>query len=405
MAKGDLIRAVRAATRRRNLAYRTEKTYCAWIERYVRFHDMAHPKSLDESHVGAFLTHLAVSGGVAASTQNQALHALHFLYARVLERPLQDVPTIVRAKESSRVPVVLSRPEITRVLVLLEDPYRTLAAVMYGSGLRLMEALRLRVKDLEFDHGAIVVRGGKGGHDRVVTLPAEMQPVLRFHVRRTLALHTADLAAGLGRVELPAALTRKYPNAAREPGWQYVFPSASLSRRPRDGATGRHHVHEQSMQRRMKAAVRAAGVMKPASCHTLRHSFATHLLENGADIRTVQEQLGHSDVRTTQIYTHVIGRGGRGVRSPLADLAAAIAGLAPNPGDPPAPPPAPPFALPFASPSAPFSVPASVPSPALPSAPFTASLAGGAERASDEPGTTVFGIDRSAFPPDDPNPT
>ena len=255
----------------------------------------------------------------------------------MLGRPLEDVPAIVRARESSRVPVVLSRPEVSKVLMLLEDPYRTLAAVMYGSGLRLMEALRLRVKDLEFDHGAIVVRSGKGGHDRVVTLPAEMLPVLRFHVRRALALHAADLAAGLGRVELPTALARKYPNAAREPGWQYVFPSASLSRHPRSGATGRHHVHEQSMQRRMKAAVRAAGVMKPASCHTLRHSFATHLLENGADIRTVQEQLGHSDVRTTQIYTHVIGRGGRGVRSPLADLAAAIAGPAPSAEDPSTP--------------------------------------------------------------------
>ena len=325
MAKGDLIRAVRAAARRHNLAYRTERTYCAWIERYVRFHDMMHPGSLDESHVGAFLTHLAVERGVAASTQNQALHALLFLYSRVLARPLEDEPTIVRAKASSRVPVVLSRAEVATVLMLLEEPYRTLAAVMYGSGLRLMEALRLRVKDIEFDHSAIVVRSGKGGHDRVVTLPEELRPVLRFHVRRALALHAADLASGLGRVELPTALARKYPNAAREPGWQYVFPSASLSHRPRDGAVGRHHVHEQSMQRRMKAAVRGARIMKPASCHTLRHSFATHLLENGADIRTVQEQLGHRDVRTTQIYTHVIGRGRRGVRSPLADLAASVA--------------------------------------------------------------------------------
>ena len=315
-----LLDRVRAAVRRRGYAYRTEQSYCAWIGRFLKFCAPRPHDVLGEVEVGRYLTFLAVERRVAAATQNQALHALLFLFSQVLERPLEDVPAIVRAKEPLRVPVVLSRQEVARVLVLLVEPYRTLASVMYGSGLRLMESLRLRVKDLDFEYGAILVRDGKGGRDRVVTLPNELVETLRGHVRHSLALHAADLALGLGRVELPTALKRKYPAADREPGWQYVFPSASLSVDPRTGTTGRHHVHEQSMQRRMKAAVRAARIEKPASCHTLRHSFATHLLENGADIRTVQEQLGHKDVRTTQIYTHVIKRGGRGVRSPLADL-------------------------------------------------------------------------------------
>ncbi len=331
MPKGDLLNAVRAAIRVRGYAYRTEQAYCDWIVRFVRFNDLRHPQTLGSREVGEFLTHLAVEREVAASTQNQALHALLFLYAKVLETPLEDAPSVVRSRVPTRVPVVLSRTEVAAVLGRLVEPYLTLAGLMYGSGLRLMESLRVRVKDLDFEHGALVVRDGKGGSDRVVTLPIELHEVLRLHLDSARALHALDLRRGLGRVELPRALARKYPNADREFGWQYVFPADSLSVHPRTGRTGRHHVHEQSVQRHMKAAVRAAAIEKPASCHTLRHSFATHLLENGADIRTVQEQLGHRDVRTTQIYTHVIKRGGRGVRSPLADLFGAVADSGPGP--------------------------------------------------------------------------
>jgi integron integrase len=267
--------------------------------------------------VGAFLTHLAVDRKVSPSTQNQALNALVFLYDKVLERPLGEVPGVVRAAKKPRIPVVLTQDEVARVLAALSGIYWLIGCLQYGSGLRLMESVRLRVKDLDFAHRAIFVRAGKGGKDRVVTLPDELIDPLQAHLANRRTLFEQDRRAGHGAVYLPFALARKYPNAPREWGWQYVFPASKVSADPRSAVHRRHHVDESAVQKAVRRAVRVAGIQKPASCHTLRHSFATHLLERGADIRTVQEQLGHADVRTTQIYTHVIQRGGHAVRSPL----------------------------------------------------------------------------------------
>ena len=275
-----------------------------------------------ETEIAAFLTHLAVDQSVSSATQNQALHALKFLYRYVLAQPLEKAPAMVRAKERFRIPVVLSRDEVARLLKQLGAPYWLPACLMYGFGLRLMETLRLRIKDLDFTHQAVFVRNGKGGRDRVVTLPGELYQPLKAQIEHVRGLHAPDLAQGLGAVELPDALARKYPSAPREPGWQYLLPAATLSANPRTVERGRHHLHEQSMQRALKQAVRACNIASTASCHTLRHSFATHRLERGADIRTVQEQLGHQDIRTTRIYTHVIQRGGRQVASPLGDVLA-----------------------------------------------------------------------------------
>jgi integron integrase len=315
---------VRAAIRVRHYSIRTERAYVDWIRRFILFHDKRHPRDMGEVEVAAFLSHLAVEGDVAAATQNQALNALAFLYKRVLERPLGDIDGIVRAKRPAKLPVVLTPDEVGRLLAGLSGQYWLLACLQYGSGLRLMESVRLRVKDLDFSHRALMVRQGKGGKNRVVTLPDELITPLRRQLAHRRNLFEQDVAARAHSVYLPNALARKYPNAAYEWGWQYVFPADRISTDPRSGTRRRHHVGETAVQKAVRGAVRAAGIEKPASCHTLRHSFATHLLEGGADIRTVQEQLGHADVRTTQIYTHVIERGGRGVKSPLGGVLAGL---------------------------------------------------------------------------------
>ena len=306
-----------AAIRVRHYSIRTEKTYVGWIRRFILFHGKRHPAGMGATEVGEFLTHLAVAGNVAASTQNQALNALVFLYKAVLDRPLGDLHGVIRAKKPQRLPVVLSREEISGLLRHLEGSHWLAACLMYGSGLRLMECVRLRVMDIDFDHQAITVRGGKGAKDRVVTLAGSLTDTLKRHLSSVRNIHAKDLADGYGEVWLPHALARKYPNAAREWGWQYVFPASRRSTDPRSGIIRRHHLDESSLQRAVKIAVRKAGIRKPASCHTLRHSFATHLLERGMDIRTVQEQLGHKDLRTTQLYTHLLRRGGNAVVSPL----------------------------------------------------------------------------------------
>jgi integron integrase len=317
MAGKRLLDQVRERMRVRHLSYRTEQTYIEWIRRFLRFHGMRHPREMGVAEVEAFLTHLAVDRNVSASTQNQALNALLFLYREVLEQPFGELRSVTRAKRSTRVPVVLSINEVASVLGNLAGVHWLIACLQYGSGLRLMESVRLRVKDLDFQHRAILVRDGKGAKDRVVTLPDELMVPLQRHLASRCTVFERDLALGFGTVWLPFARARKYPAAPRSWGWQYVFPASRLSVDPRSGERRRHHLDESSVQRAVRQAVRAAGISKPASCHTLRHSFATHLLERGADIRTVQEQLGHSDVRTTQIYTHVLQRGGLAVRSPL----------------------------------------------------------------------------------------
>src|SRR5262249_47635569 len=287
---------------------------------YIRFHQLRHPRDLGLADIEAFLSHLAVDGHVAASTQNQARSALLFLYRHVLEIPI-DVPRdVIVAKTPRRLPTVLTRDEVRAVIRELSGMYRLMAQLLYGSGLRLMECVRLRVKDLDFEQRQLTVRDGKGMHDRVTILPDRLSAPLSDHLRMVQRLHNADLERGNGAVYLPFALERKYPNANREWGWQYVFPADRPSTDPLSGEVRRHHINESSLQKSVAAAIRAAGIAKPASCHTFRHSFATHLLENGYDIRTVQELLGHADVRTTMIYTHVLNRGGRGVRSPLDEV-------------------------------------------------------------------------------------
>lgn len=311
------LQRVREAIRVRHYSLRTEQAYLMWVRRFILFHGKRHPTEMGAAEVGAFLTHLAVDRRVAPATQNQALNALAFLYAKVLERPLGDVPGVVRAARPARLPVVLSQAEVGRVLARLAGVYWLLGCLQYGSGLRLMESLRLRVKDVDFDHRAIFVRSGKGAKDCIVTLPDELVEPLGRHLACRRDLFRQDQQAGCATVFLPHALQRKYPSAASEWGCQYVFPSGRVGVDPRTGVRRRHHLDESAVQKAVRRAVTGAGIFKPASCHTLRHSFATHLLERGADIRTVQEQLGHTDVRTTQIYTHVLQRGGRAVRSPL----------------------------------------------------------------------------------------
>ncbi len=312
--------SVRSALRVKHYSIRTERAYVGWIRRFILFHGKRHPEEMGEREVVEFLSYLAVSGKVAPGTQNQAFNALLFLYRHVLDRPLEDLSGTVRAKKPQRLPVVLTPAEVKAILKQLDGQHWLAACLMYGSGLRLMECMRLRVKDLDFEHRAILVRNGKGAKDRVVTLAEELVVPLRRHLQMVRMIHEKDLEDGAGAVYLPHALERKYPNAPYEWGWQYLFPAAKRSIDPRSGIERRHHLGEQSVQRAIKRAVRSAGIHKPASCHTLRHSFATHLLERGMDIRTVQEQLGHSDIRTTQIYTHVIRRGGRAVLSPLGSV-------------------------------------------------------------------------------------
>ncbi len=312
-----LIARVRSAIRARHYSPRTEEAYVGWVLRYVRFVGLRHPLELGAKEVTAFLTDLAERGRVSASTQNQAASALVFLYEQVLERPLGGVPRVVRAKESSRLPVVLTRAEVQAVLAELRGPSRLVVSLLYGSGLRLMEGLRLRIKDLDFGRGEIVVREGKGAKDRVTMLPEAVRGPLRDHLHMVERLYRRDQVSGGVSVELPGALDRKLPRAAGEWVWQWVFPARRRYRHSATGLWRRHHYHESAVQRAVTEAVRRSGIRKRATCHTFRHSFATHLLEAGYDIRTVQELLGHEDVSTTMIYTHVLNRGGQGVRSPI----------------------------------------------------------------------------------------
>lgn len=312
-----LLDRVRERMRRLGMAKRTEEAYVGWIRRFILANGKRHPDTMGQREVEAFLTLLAARGNVAASTQNQALAALLFLYREVLGRELPWMDDIRRAKRPRRLPSVLTADEVARVLAEMEGRHWLMAALLYGSGMRLMECVRLRIKDVDFGRNEIVVREGKGGKDRRTVLPQSLREPLLAQAAEARRVHARDCEAGHGEVWLPDALARKFPNAAREPGWQYLFPAPRRSSDPRGGAVRRHHVDEKGLQRAVKAACRAAGLDKPASCHTFRHSFATHLLEAGHDIRTVQELLGHKDVATTQIYTHVLGRGASAVRSPL----------------------------------------------------------------------------------------
>ena len=312
-----LLDQVRDKIRLKHYSIRTEQTYVDWIKRFVLFNNKRHPAEMGGAEVEAFLTYLAVEGKVAASTQNQAKAAVLFLYRQVLNQELPWLENVEQAKVSRRLPVVLTVNETRALLDRLKGVHKLQANLLYGTGMRLMEAMRLRVKDIDFERKEILIRDGKGAKDRVTMLPMTLASLLQRHLQTVKALHDDDLQAGYGNVYLPNALERKYPNASREWGWQYVFPATQVSVDPRSGITRRHHLDEKGLQRAMKQAVRDSGLVKPATPHTLRHSFATHLLDSGYDIRTVQELLGHSNVSTTMIYTHVLNKGGRGVRSPL----------------------------------------------------------------------------------------
>lgn len=315
--KPKLLDQLRTFMRTRHYSLRTEQAYLDWIRRFILFHGKRHPRDMGEQEIVDFLTHLATKQNVSASTQNQALSALLFLYQRFLERKLGRLDGALRVSRPARVPVVLTRPEVRALLAHVRPPYRLMSELLYGSGLRLLECLRLRVKDIDFGYSRIVVRSGKGEKNRVTMLPGRLRRALKEHLAHAKAVHERDLQSRFGSVHLPDALQRKYPNAHRAWMWQYVFPAAKRSIDPVSGRVQRHHVSEKLLQDAVKQAVLLAGITKPASCHTLRHSFATHLLEDGYDIRTVQELLGHKDVSTTMIYTHVLNKPGLGVKSPL----------------------------------------------------------------------------------------
>lgn len=330
-APRTLIDGLRQAIRYRHYSIRTEHTYVDWVRRFVAFHGRRHPRDMGASEVRAFLQHLAVDAGLAVSTHRQALAALLFLYRHVLEVNLPWLDDLERPTKPARLPTVLAPAEVQRLLEALTGTHGLMAALLYGTGMRLMECVRLRVKDVDFAQGQILVREGKGGKDRVTVLPGSLVPALRDHLARVRLLWEADRATDLPGVFMPDALERKFPNGGRSWGWFWVFPGRALSVDPRSGIERRHHTHEQALQRAIKRALATARIVKPASTHTLRHSFATHLLQAGYDIRTVQELLGHADVSTTMIYTHVLNRGGRGVVSPADSLSLP----APGPGQPP----------------------------------------------------------------------
>jgi len=343
-APPKLLERVREAIRARHYSRRTEEAYVCWIRRFILFHNKRHPLEMAEPEINAFVTHLAVQSSIGASTQTQALSALMFLYRHVLRKPLPDLDTVIRAKRPGRLPSVLTRSEVRRILGRMNGTPRLVATLLYGTGMRLLECLRLRVKDLEFGNNRIIVRDTKGGEDRVVPFPVVARAEMPSWLSRVKRIHDSDLADGFGSVYLPDAIARKFPGSEREWGWQYVFPGEhrshdprgkELRRRPGSAApvltpTGqperRHHLHETVIQRALRRAVLDVGISRRISCHTFRHSFATHLLEEGYDIRTIQELLGHRDVKTTMIYTHVLNRGGRGVRSPVDILFAGVPG-------------------------------------------------------------------------------
>ncbi|NNJ70835.1 MAG: integron integrase [Kiritimatiellales bacterium] len=315
-----LLDQVREVLRYHHYAYRTEQTYCDWIKRFLKYYEMKrHPKEMGAAEVERYLSHLATEGKVAASTQRQALNAIMFLYREVLDIELGDI-TPVRSKKRRKPPTVLTQKEVQQILRSMEGTHRVMAQLLYGCGLRLMECIRLRIQDLDFGQGRIFVRGGKGGKDRTVVLPEALRAALADHVEKVKDLHGGDLREGFGEVYIPEALARKYPNACREIGWQYVFPSKGRSVDPRGGKTRRHHVKESGLQKAVKTAVCRVGITKRVGCHTLRHSYATHLLENGTNIRMVQELMGHKDVKTTEIYTHVMEKDIDAVKSPLDAL-------------------------------------------------------------------------------------
>ncbi|MCF6259639.1 MAG: integron integrase [Gammaproteobacteria bacterium] len=318
----DLLTEMRDLMRRLHYSIHTERAYCDWAARFVRFHQMKARDALfvdAEKNVEDFLTHLAVQEAVAASTQNQAFNALVFLYKRVLLQPLENV-SATRSRREPRIPVVLMREEVKQVLTLLEGTAELVVKLLYGCGLRITEAVRLRVQDIDYGYKQVTVRNGKGNKDRVTPFPAILESLLKNHLERVMAVHERDLEDGFGAVYLPYALARKYPNAEKEWNWQYVFPSRKLSEDPRSGMTRRHHVDQSVVNKAIRQAVRTAEITKKVSAHTFRHSFATHLLQRGTDIRTIQSLLGHRDVQTTMIYTHVLKQGGEGVVSPLEDL-------------------------------------------------------------------------------------
>lgn len=312
-----LLDRVRLAIRVRHYSIRTEEAYVNWIRRYIVYHGKKHPSAMGAEEINAFLSHLASDLDVAESTQNQALSAILFLYRVVLEEKVGWIHDVVRARRPEKIPVVLDRDEVRRLFANMSGTPKLVAGLLYGSGLRLLEGLRLRVKDVDFQAGEIIVREGKGRKDRRTMLPRSVARALEAQIAKVRVLHERDLARGHGEVWLPHALARKYPNAPRELAWQYVFPSRDLSRDPRSGILRRHHLTDSAVQKAVKDAVEAARIEKPAGCHTLRHTFATELIADGYDIRTVQELLGHADVRTTMIYVHVLNKGARGVASPL----------------------------------------------------------------------------------------
>ena len=318
-----LLDQLRAAIRKKHYSIRTEDAYVYWTKQYIFFHGKRHPKELGEKEISDFLTYLAVKRNVAASTQNQALNALVFLYKHIIGKDLGDFGKFQRAKTSHRLPVVLSRKEVEILVSFISPKYRLIALLLYGCGLRLIECLRLRVKDIDFEIGEVIVRNGKGGKDRGTMLPEKARESLKEQLKRVKAVHEQDLKNGYGEVYLPNALSRKYPSAGKEWRWQFVFPSEKISKDdPRSGKWRRHHLYETSVQRAVRNALFKAKIAKHATPHTFRHSFATHLLEDGYDIRTVQELLGHKDVSTTMIYTHVMNKGAMAVKSPLDSMLA-----------------------------------------------------------------------------------
>ena len=318
--KPKLLDQVRAAIRTKHYSIRTEESYASWIKRYIIFHNKKHPKDMGEKEINEFLSHLAVKENVSASTQNQALCAIIFLYKHVLKIDIGDLEEMVWAKKPIKEPVVFTQSEAEKILDKLNGKYWLMAMFLYGSGLRLLECLRLRIKDIDFDYKSVTVRDGKGQKDRTTMLAKKIVDPLKKHIKNIKELHEKDLANGYGSVYIPNALEKKYPNIAREFGWQYLFPATQLSIDPRSGIKRRHHLDESVLQKAVKQAIRKTGITKHASCHTFRHSFATHLLQRDQDIRTVQELLGHSSVETTEIYTHILKRGGLGVKSPADDF-------------------------------------------------------------------------------------